>query len=149
MDTTALQQIADYFADAKLHEFEAVINSAISSIKSLEENRDWYRDRVVWGFYEDAIPHYIQGRDGEHEINEPVSAEQIRNVYKALDIYKRERERFRHSKPEITGEYFLAGGYGEKDQNMLPEFVRIVPAYGCAWEQVYVKTDKTISYEGS
>ena len=68
---------------------------------------------------------------------------------KALDIYQRERDRFKHSRPEITGEYFLAGGHGERDDNMLPEFVRIVPAYGCAWEQVYVKTDKTISYEGS
>ena len=74
---------------------------------------------------------------------------EIENLRKALDIYKRERDRFKHAKPEITGEYFLAGGHGERDDNMLPEFVRIVPAYGCAWEQVYVKTDKTISYEGS
>jgi hypothetical protein len=74
---------------------------------------------------------------------------QIMNLRKALDIYERERSRFRHSKPEITGEYFLAGGYGERDGNLLPEFVRIVPAYGCAWEQVYQKIDKTISYEGS
>ena len=68
---------------------------------------------------------------------------------KALEIYERERERFRHAKPEITGEYFLTGGHGDRDDNMLPEYVRICPAYGCAWEQVYVKTDKTISYEGS
>jgi len=68
---------------------------------------------------------------------------------KGLEIYKRERERFKHSNPEMTGAYFLSGGYGETDDNMLPQFVRIVPAYGCAWEQVYVKTDKTISYEGS
>ena len=68
---------------------------------------------------------------------------------KGLEIYNRERERFKHSNPEMTGAYFLSGGYGETDDNMLPQFVRIVPAYGCAWEQVYVKTDKTISYEGS
>lgn len=68
---------------------------------------------------------------------------------KGLEIYKRERERFKHNKPEMTGAYFLSGGYGEKDDNLLPQFVRIVPAYGCAWEQVYEKTDRTISYEGS
>ena len=68
---------------------------------------------------------------------------------KALDIYERERARYRHSKPEITGEYFLAGGYGETDTNMLPEYVEIVAAYGCGWSQVYQKTDRTISYEGS
>jgi Fe-S cluster assembly scaffold protein SufB len=149
MDLVKLQQLADYFAEAKLHEHEETINKAISHIKSTEENRDWYRDRVVWGYYGDSIPHYVQGRQGEHEINEPVTAEQIRNVYKALDIYKRERDRFRHAHPEMTGEYFLSGGYGETDGNMLPQFVRIVPAYGCAWEQIYERTDRTISYEGS
>jgi FtsZ-binding cell division protein ZapB len=82
-----------------------------------------------------------------HKID--VLEDEIEKLKKALDIYQRERDRFRHAKPEITGEYFLAGGHGERDDNMLPEFVRIVPAYGCAWEQVYVKTDKTISYEGS
>lgn len=74
---------------------------------------------------------------------------EVKTLRKALEIYERERERFRHAKPEITGAYFLAGGHGNVDNNMLPEYVRIVPAYGCAWEQVYVKTDKTISYEGS
>lgn len=76
------------------------------------------------------------------------AADRIKKLEKALALYKRERERFRHAKPEITGEYFLAGGHGQIDDNMLPEYVRIVPAYGCAWEQIYVKTDETISYEG-
>lgn len=118
-------------------------------IKDLEQSRDWYRDRVVWGHYEDVVPHYVQGRDGEHEINEPVTAEQVRAVYKALDVYARERARFRHTKPEITGAYFLAGGHGLKDDNMLPQFIEICPAYGCAWVKVYEDTGKTISYEGS
>lgn len=68
---------------------------------------------------------------------------------KALELYERERERFRHAKPEITGEYFLAGGHGDIDSNMLPQFVRICPAYGAGWEQIYEKIDKTINYEGS
>lgn len=68
---------------------------------------------------------------------------------KALEIYERERARFKHSNPEITGAYFLTGGHGDRDANLLPEFVTICPAYGCAWEQVYEKTDRTVSYEGS
>ena len=68
---------------------------------------------------------------------------------KALELYNRERERFRHTYPEITGQFFLSGGHGDVDDNYLPEYVRICPAYGCAWEQVYVKTENTISYEGS
>jgi len=75
--------------------------------------------------------------------------DEVNKLRKALDVYQRERDRFKHNYPEITGEYFLAGGYGDKDQNMLPEYVEIVAAYGCGWSQVYQKTDRTISYEGS
>lgn len=144
-----LQEIADYFADAKLHDFEQTILGAISQIKSLEENRDWYRDRVVWGFYEESTPKYYQGKEGENEICSPVSAKEVQNMIRALDVYGRERQRFLHTHPEITGQFFLTGGHGEKDANMLPQFVTICPAYGSGWEQVYEKCDRTITYEGS
>lgn len=72
-----------------------------------------------------------------------------RKLHKALEIYERERDRFKHAKPEITGAYFLAGGHGLKDDNMLPQFVEICPAYGCAWVKIYEDTGRTISYEGS
>ena len=73
----------------------------------------------------------------------------VNNLRKALDIYKRERDRYKHNHPEITGAYFLAGGYGNVDINQLPDYVEIVPAYGCGWSQVYEKVERTISYEGS
>lgn len=73
----------------------------------------------------------------------------IETLERALDIYKRERDRFKHNHPEITGEYFLAGGHGEVDDNLLPQYVSICPAYGVGWEQVYEKTNRTISLEGS
>ena len=75
--------------------------------------------------------------------------DEVAKLRKALDIYERERERFKHTYPEITGAYFLSGGHGEKDGNFLPQFLTICPAYGCGWDQVYEKTDRTISYEGS
>lgn len=78
-----------------------------------------------------------------------VLEDEVIKLQKALEIYDRERNRFKHNKPEITGAYFLTGGHGENDFNMLPEYVRVCPAYGCSWEQVYMKTEKTISYEGS
>jgi hypothetical protein len=68
---------------------------------------------------------------------------------KGLDSYERERNRFRHAKPEITGAYFLSGGHGEKDDDMIPRFVEICPAYGCAWVKIYEDTGRIISYEGS
>jgi len=73
----------------------------------------------------------------------------ISKLEKALEIYQRERDRFKHTYPEVSGQYFLSGGHGDTDDNCLPEYVRICPAYGCAWEQIYTKTENTISYEGS
>jgi len=73
----------------------------------------------------------------------------VKMLERAIEAYERERNRYRHSNPEYTGAYFLSGGHGESDSNCLPQYVRIVPAYGCAWEQIYEKTDRTISYEES
>lgn len=97
---------------------------------SMTASYDWNRKAKVKKLCEDA-------------------ADRIEKLEKALEIYQAERDRFKHAKPEITGAYYLAGGHGEKDQNMLPEYVEIVPAYGCAWSQIYQKTDRTISMEGS
>lgn len=83
------------------------------------------------------------------QLSESELQQKISDLEKALELYQRERDRFKHNNPEITGAYFLSGGRGKVDDNLLPEFVRIVPAYGCAWEQLYKKTDETISYEGS
>ena len=74
---------------------------------------------------------------------------EVKHLRKALEIYERERNRYKHAEPEMSGAYFLAGGHGPKDDNQMPQFVEIVPAYGCGWSQVYEKTYKTISYEGS
>lgn len=75
--------------------------------------------------------------------------ERINELESALTLYQRERDRYANSRPEITGNYFLSGGHGDRDSNQLPEYVTICPAYGCGWDQVYQKTSRTISYEGS
>ena len=88
--------------------------------------------------HHDALLDRIEELEAENE-----------KLRKALDVYQRERDRFRHTNPEITGEYFLTGGHGERDDNLLPEFVTVCAAYGAGWEQVYQKTKRTVSYEGS
>lgn len=50
---------------------------AATRIVELLAERDWYRDRVVWGFYEDREPEYYQGKEGESEICDPVTAEEV------------------------------------------------------------------------
>lgn len=52
-------------------------DKAKARIEALEAEKDWYRDRVVWGFYEDHEPKYYQGKAGEHEICDPVTAEEV------------------------------------------------------------------------
>jgi len=74
---------------------------------------------------------------------------QIMTLRKALDAYERERERFRHAHPEFTGDFFISGKLGSSDNNGLPDKIEVCPSYGCAWVQIYEKTEKTISFEGS
>ena len=45
--------------------------------------------------------------------------------------------------------WFVCGEMGEKDQNGLPQYIDVCPAYGVGWYQVYEKTDRTVSTEGS
>lgn len=71
----------------------------------------------------------------------------IKKLERALEIYAAERTRFKHSKPEITGAYYISGDAGAKDDNLLPQAIYICPAYGCDWSQKYERTDKTIGPE--
>jgi len=74
---------------------------------------------------------------------------EVKNLRKALEIYERERIRYKHAKPEMTGAYFLAGGHGPKDDNQMPQFIEVCPAYGVGWVMIYEDTGRKISYEGS
>ncbi len=49
----------------------------------------------------------------------------------------------------MTGAYFLSGGHGLKDDNQMPQFVEICPAYGCGWTMIYEDSGRIITYEGS
>ena len=101
------------------------------------ENDGAYRGELAAMHSDDLQKELIQLREENDKLR------------KALELYSKERERFKHNYPEITGEYFLAGGQGETDKNLLPRFVRICPAYGAGWEQLYERTNRTVSYEGS
>lgn len=38
---------------------------------------------------------------------------------------------------------FISGISGTKDENNLPEYIHVVPAYGVDWHMMYQRTDKT------
>lgn len=111
--------------------------------------RIWVKTRGVPKYYEfpcEDLPLLVEYVRADRI--EELEAENEK-LLKALDIYERERNRFKHAKPEITGAYFLTGGHGPKDDNQMPQFVEVVPAYGCGWSMIYEDTGRTISYEGS
>ena len=107
--------------------------------------RNWTRDikegsTAFFALDQDIkeIVEYVERLEAENE-----------KLRKGFDIYQRERDRYKHATPEMSGAYFLAGGHGPKDDNQMPQFVEIVPAYGCGWSMIYEDTGRTISYEGS
>lgn len=50
---------------------------------------------------------------------------------------------------QLPDTWFVSGEHGAKDGNGLPQYIDVCPAYGVGWSQVYEKTDRTISTEGS
>jgi hypothetical protein len=53
--------------------------------EELEKERDWYRERIVWCFSEDGKPVYYQGSKGEHEICEPITAEEANGLVRKIE----------------------------------------------------------------
>jgi hypothetical protein len=105
--------------------------------KYLNDQEDWDALQEVTAELEQAEAR-IEELEAENE-----------KLRKGLEIYERERIRFKHATPEMSGAYFLTGGHGPKDDNQMPQFVEVVPAYGCGWSMIYEDTGRTISYEGS
>ena len=67
-----------------------------TDIKELQLQLDWYRERVVWGFYEEETPKFYQGKEGEHEICEPVTAKMVNTLCE-------ENSRMRKALEEMKG----------------------------------------------
>lgn len=72
----------------------------------------------------------------DYETHPIGTADKIKKLERAIELYEAERTRFKHAYPEITGEYFISGKAGNIDKNMLPAYLLICPAYGSDWSQV-------------
>lgn len=49
---------------------------------------------------------------------------------------------------QLPNTWFVCGESGQKDQNGLPMYIEVCPAYGVDWSHVYVKTARTIQGMG-
>ena len=71
-------------------------------------------------------------------------------IKKAIDEIKRLTEKcdkqamiLRRLTPENHPDtLFISDVLGKRDMNNMPEKLLVVPAYGCDWAQVYVKTEQ-------
>ncbi len=50
---------------------------------------------------------------------------------------------------QLPDTWFVCGELGEKDQNNLPKYIEVCPAYGADWSQIYERTNRTIGGMGS
>lgn len=118
----------------------------LSHEKVLWQRNDWQKICREWLAHKSPIEQ-IQELAPQARIE--MLENEVKNLRKALEIYDRERNRYKHAKPEMTGEFFIAGSHGPKDDNAMPQFVEVCPAYGVGWVMIYEDTGRTINYEGS
>lgn len=55
-------------------------------------------DKIVWGFYENRVPQYIQGPAGMHELTSPITAEEANQWVKQLVVAE---ARWRQEKDDL------------------------------------------------
>lgn len=67
-----------------------------------------------------------------------------------LDLLAKQQTIIRRIYAEkLPDTWFVCGELGEKDQNNLPKYIEVCPAYGVDWSQLYERTDRTIGGMGS
>ncbi len=71
-------------------------------------------------------------------------------IAEMMDIIERQQVIIRRIYAEqLPDTWFVCGELGEKDQNNLPKYIEVCPAYGVDWSQIYERTDRTIVGMGS
>ena len=90
----------------------------------------------------------------EHSLNVIVLQDLIQEQKAGIDELKMLLEKQQVIIRRIYAEklpdtWFVCGELGEKDQNNLPKYIEVCPAYGVDWSQIYERTDRTIGGMGN
>lgn len=77
--------------------------------------------------------------------------EQAANEIEELtDLLEKQQKIIRRMYVEhFPNTWFVCGEGGDKNQNNLPRYIEVCPAYGLDWSVVYERTDKIIGGMGS
>lgn len=93
--------------------------------------------------------------DSQHEREAMILTEKIRHaaadeIEELTKLLEKQQVIIRRIYAEhLPDTWFVCGEMGEKDSNGLPQYIDVCPAYGVGWYQVYEKTDRSVSTEGS
>lgn len=91
------------------------------------------------------IVEQLENVTGIHEDLIEEAAKEIKRLREKCD---RQAMILRRLTPEnFPDTFFIHGEGGTKDNNGMPERIYVVPAYGCDWSQVYVRTEKVTGPE--
>lgn len=67
-------------------------DAARAALAAMTERAERFREQVVWGFYEMVVPEYTQGKAGEHEICEVMTAEEANSIVQRAVRLEKERD---------------------------------------------------------
>lgn len=115
------------------------MNKQYDPIKFLEEAAEYFEHRPT------------NGEDRAHWAN-VYNAENCRKAIEEISRLKQKCDKQAMILRRLTPEnypytYFIHSDGGEVDSNGMPERLYVVPAYGCDWSQIYVRTEKTVGPE--
>ena len=65
-------------------ELDAAREEVMEAINVLQIELAKAREQIVWGFHEEEVPQYTQGPKGEHEMTEPIAAEEANGLVKTI-----------------------------------------------------------------
>lgn len=73
-------------ASLKRHdeELDAAREEVMKAINALRVELATAKEQVVWGFHGEEVPQYAQGSKGEHEMTEPITAEEANGLVKTI-----------------------------------------------------------------
>lgn len=80
--------VTTFRGDAPTELFGEAADRIEADAKELEAAQD----QVVWGFYEERVPIFKQGRAGWHELTEPVTAEEVTRYVTKIEELTAERD---------------------------------------------------------
>jgi len=87
----ALRAENAYFARRDSFDLGAINRIVADQVKNLvvrtakaESDLATAQEQIVWGFHGEEVPQYTQGPKGEHEMREPITAEEANGLVKTI-----------------------------------------------------------------